>query len=533
MDVIGHFGLTQDPFRASIDPEQAYPSRPFALARQQVLAGLTRGSRLIAVAGGTGAGKTLLLRTIERALGASRSVLRTERPDMAHTALASAAEVLLIDDADALDDRTFAALVDASTLRDGPTVVLACAQRCLDRLPSALGALTVPLPFLDPEESKAFLTDRATRAGGAATLFMPPALDILTEAGRGIPAALRLLGANALFHAAFDGAAHVEEAHARQSVAMTQDMWKGVVAPEAARPVPIAAPVEAPPRPAPVAAAPVVAVAAPVAAAEPLQPAVADELAGRRSWWRNAPPLVRLAMVVALLLLSLPLIGYVVGAIKDERPAADSSYLPDEDEVADASTTAEPEVTRPRAAPAPEPAEVAVATPEPAAEPVRPPRDLIQGAGIAEPALEPPATPVEPQRPAPSAPAEATPAAAEPAAPPERETPAENETATAGARVFVHYSTRQPGADEAAANVARELRDRGFTVVDIRAVPSRIETASVRYFFLDDRAQAEALQDALGSILRSRGFSGGDLKAMTDYRPAPRRGTIEVWVPAD
>jgi hypothetical protein len=98
--------------------------------------------------------------------------------------------------------------------------------------------------------------------------------------------------------------------------------------------------------------------------------------------------------------------------------------------------------------------------------------------------------------------------------------------------VFVHYSTGQPGADEAAAEVARELRERGFTIADIRAVPSRIATASVRYFYLDDRAEAEALQDALGAVLRSRGYSAGDLKAMTGYKPSPRRGTLEVWVPA-
>jgi hypothetical protein len=75
------------------------------------------------------------------------------------------------------------------------------------------------------------------------------------------------------------------------------------------------------------------------------------------------------------------------------------------------------------------------------------------------------------------------------------------------------------------------LRERGYSVIDIRSVPVRIEQASVRYFFPRDRAPAEALHDALGDVLRDRGFSAGDLKSMTGYQPSPRRGTIEVWVP--
>jgi|GEM_PF-2596862 len=553
MDVIGHFGLAQDPFRATIEPEQAYQSRPFTLARQGVLAALTRGQRLIAVVGGTGAGKTLLLRAVERAAAARRTVLRIDRPDMAHAAFAAAADVLLVDDADALDDMMFATLTDAAMRPDGPSVVLACAQGCLDRLPPALGAHAVPLPFLAPDEARAFVVDRATRAGGDEALFEPAALDVLAEASRGIPAALRLLGANALFHAAFDGARRVDATHAQQAAAMTQDLWKGVVAPApAGRPIAAAVPpatrTEPPIAPPPPAAAAVPPASRPSVAAAVVAPAVAaapaatheaeddEPVPARRSWWRGAPPLVRMAMVVGLLLLSLPVIGYVVGAVKDERPSTESSYLPDEAaDPVDADAEAARADGELAGLPDRQAPPVVEPEPEPPVETAGVPEDLTAGTTVpaAEPAVpeaDPaPVPPVPREQPTVGA-GEAVPA--EPEAEPEPEPADDERAAPGGARVFVHYSTEQPGADEAAADVARQLRERGFSVVDIRGVASSIETASVRYFYPADRADAEALHDALGAALRGRGYSAGDLKTMTGFRPLPRRGTIEVWVPA-
>ncbi len=538
MDIVGHFGLAQDPFRATIEPAQAYQSRPFTTARQQVLAGLARGARLIAVAGGTGSGKTLLLRDLDRALAGRYRVIRPQQPGTMQAALSTPAELLLVDDADAIDDTTFATLIGRATMSGGPAVVLAGVQRCLDRLPAPLGALTVPLPFLESDEAMAFLADRITRAGGSAALFDAAALEILAEAGRGIPAALRMLGANALFQAAFDGASHVEERHAMQAAAMAQDMWRGATAPQAASPspAPVAEPpaVERPPAMPPVAPA---LAAAPVTVG-PTGEATIDEapVVPRRSWWRNAPPLVRMAMVVGLLLLSLPVIGYVVGAVKDDRPATESSYLPDGGGMAAAKD--EPSAETAVAAVNPDvrvvpPTSAAVPPESRPVEAAGPPRDLTAGIGDSapEPEVIESDAPVETAE-VPPEPQPATPVDEAADSAPAVEAPANVAPASGGPRVFIHYSTAQPGADAAAAEVARQLRDRGFTIADIRAVPNQIETASVRYFFADDRAQAEALQDALGAVLRPRGFSGGDLKSMTGYRPSPRRGTLEVWVPA-
>lgn len=356
---------------------------------------------------------------------------------------------------------------------------------------------------LDMEEARRFILTRAGVAGNTA-LFSPAALDIITSASRGRPAALRLLAGNAMFHAAFDGVRRVEDRHARQAVA-TQDLWRDVPAP----PRPAA--------PSPVAAAPVAAatpIIAPRAAAVAPLPVEADDMPmppPRRGWWNGAPPLARLAMVVGLLLLSLPVLGYVVGAVKDERPSAESSYLPDGGEIAAADAEA-PVDTPPDLPP--------VATPVETAE-LDPPVDLTEGTAAADQIALPADEPV------------AVGAGRAEVAVPEPAPITEPATATAAPRVFVHYSSAQPGAADAAADVAGRLRAEGFIVADIRAVPMRIETASVRYFYDADRGNAEALHDALGGVLRPRGFSAGDLKSMTGYDPAPRRGTLEVWVPID
>lgn len=380
---------------------------------------------------------------------------------------------------------------------------------------------------LDAEAARRFIATR-TAVAGRPDLFSPASLDVLAAASRGRPAALRLLAGNAMFHAAFDGAARVEEAHARQAAA-TQDIWRDVPtvgsAMETADDTVSAGSIGAAMAPiatlgaAPFTVAPIAEGPAHIIAAE------ADELPPRRrGWWRNAPPLARLAIVVGLLLLSLPVIGYVVGLVKDERPATEESYLPEDEIVtadAEAPIGAEPELP-PAAAPAPvataeagPPIDLTAQTvpPEvpPAERAVESEPPVVTGAGVTdsvEPAPESEAAPVEPE-------AEPEPAIA------------------ATPRVFVHYSAEQPGAAEAAALVADSLRAQGFAVADIRAVPVRIDTASVRYFHAGDRATAEALHDAVGNALRGRGFSAGDLKSMAGYDPAPQRGTFEVWVPTD
>jgi hypothetical protein len=259
---------------------------------------------------------------------------------------------------------------------------------------------------LTREAARAYLAGRIAGAGGA-DLFSPAALDILAEAAKGDPDQLRKLGGSALFHAAFEGARRVEDQHARQA-AVTQGRWIPRQDPmRSAGPVGAAAPV---------AAAPIHSVAGDATAAE----AAPDPVVVHRRWWRRTPPITRLAIVVGLLLLSLPIIGYIIGVVKDSQ-SAESSYLP-EDSIVDEEKI-EPAEEGSIAAVNPD-AAVAAST-APVIEAARPPVDLLPP--DREPLPDP--RPVSRPQPAPvlEAPLEAEPAPVPDSAPvpPEEPAPAE------------------------------------------------------------------------------------------------------------
>ncbi len=134
---------------------------------------------------------------------------------------------------------------------------------------------------------------------------------------------------------------------------------------------------------------------------------------------------------------------------------------------------------------------------------------------------------VGPRAPAPTATAPADPEGAPSVLDPPTSPPAN--AAAPQPRVFVHYP--QGGGSEAMAErLADRVGDAGFADVNLRSVPFAVETGSVRYFYAADRVFAERLIEALG------GAGDGTettwrLTDFTSYRPLPRPGTLEVWLP--
>lgn len=95
-------------------------------------------------------------------------------------------------------------------------------------------------------------------------------------------------------------------------------------------------------------------------------------------------------------------------------------------------------------------------------------------------------------------------------------------------RVFIHFTSSAPQAETAARRLADGLRNEGFAVAGLRAVPFRINAGSVRYFSASDREGARRLLGA------SRGFLGPAARGpvdLTHYQPKPSPGTVEVWLP--
>ncbi|WP_138464497.1 hypothetical protein [Poseidonocella sp. HB161398] len=91
----------------------------------------------------------------------------------------------------------------------------------------------------------------------------------------------------------------------------------------------------------------------------------------------------------------------------------------------------------------------------------------------------------------------------------------------AAARVVIHHAA----GSEAPRALAGKLRQAGAGEVEIRKVGFPVRSPSVRYFRAGDREKAAA------ACRLSFGTCRDELADFTGYRPLPRAGTVEVWLP--
>lgn len=496
------FDLSRDPFAPTLDPAEAFASQAFEAARDAALRELRHGARLVALIGAAGTGKTLLLQAIAAQLAAEgQRIRRLDRGDLVNEAALADIEILLVDEADAIDDAGLLALARRAADPSSPAVVLALTRRRLDHLDLPITARTVTLDEMNSSDARDFVLDRLRRAGGDPALFAPGALGAITYAAGGSPRLLRLLGAGALFQAAHEAAPRVEMSHARRAIAVQRG---GNVEPppeDEALPVIAAAPAtEAVVPPAQVAISPratretldIPVPTEPQPAAPPPAPIVVPEPElnettplpeARKSGLRPRHAIA--AAVVALLAGG--------GALLWQREATPIAAPP--------PTPPKPATPPLRPLSAPEP----VAQPEPEteseAEPAPPVLAAIEPQPESEPAKAPPPEPTP---------------VAEPVPPPPP-------------RIVVRYAGEQPGSAEAAGRIADLLRARGYEVADVRAAPGRIRTASTRYA-AGERAAGEAANTVFESVLRAY-QPGAISRAAPSAEGAAARGTIELWVP--
>jgi hypothetical protein len=118
---------------------------------------------------------------------------------------------------------------------------------------------------------------------------------------------------------------------------------------------------------------------------------------------------------------------------------------------------------------------------------------------------------------------------AAPAPPPAPLPPAA--TTTMAPRVVIHYGAGGESV-EVAAQLAEQLRASGYGRVEIWPVTFDVATASIRYFYRDDRPGAERLVRAIAPFLSWHGRAPPSTPiGFTDFRPLPRPGTLEIWLP--
>jgi hypothetical protein len=108
-----------------------------------------------------------------------------------------------------------------------------------------------------------------------------------------------------------------------------------------------------------------------------------------------------------------------------------------------------------------------------------------------------------------------------PAALPEPE-PAPAQPVLAAPRIVIHHLARPEAARHQAAALAADLPG-----AELRAVRASPTAPGVRYFFAADRAAAQALARAIAPPVGGR----VTVADFSHYRPLPRQGTLEIWLP--
>jgi len=435
MQVFDLPNLHDAPFRLGIAPADAVIHRSWREARDAVLAALAGGPVRIAVLGGTGTGKTLLLHALADALREQGRTLSVAGSSRVPAELSSDATVLL-DDAERLDGVTLRRLAE----RDGPCV-LAGPPTLAGQLPAPF-TVTRLLP-LPPDEVARFVAVRLAEAGRPRDLLEPDAVLALARLSGGVPRQLNALAGAAVFLAGLDGAATVSRRHVEEAAAM-RDGDADVAPPPVFRAEPesgsglgrdVAATVDAPP---------------------PRAPRPKSAATGSRWMTRTrvvAASAAALLVLVTAVLVEFPLGRATSGQVHDPSPA-----------VAAVPTVPQQQAAVPSPPPAPVP---------PAAE----------GTVAASPD---PAVAVWAPRPR-----STTARDSDPPAPPE--TPS-----ASGSRVVLHYREGAAAeADRIAALLAGQ--GSRFGRIETRAVRETPHAATIRFFHREDVGAAWALRSVLSA----------------------------------
>lgn len=347
MQVGVHLGLHKEPLSLTIDPSEAFISAAFREARDQLLNHLHQGARLVALCGAPGMGKTLLLREVERTIrGEGGRVLLLDRGDMADSNLFADQDLVLIDEADHVDDAMLANIVHHASDPARPAVVLASVTSCFDRVRGPLQPHVVTIGPITRADARALILDRVAAAGGDAARFTPEALNLLVAGARGSPRLLITLANNAIVEAAVDGAQQIGTGHVRQAIAMH-------AGPTDAAPEPEPEPESEPPLP------------LGPAAFEPVEPS--DDLPEMEP----DSPRSKRAMILAGIVAALAAAGLWLmqpTSTRSEAPATTAAApVP-----ADSARAAEPPPPAPAPTPAPAPAPTPTPPQEQQAQQVRP-----------------------------------------------------------------------------------------------------------------------------------------------------------------
>ena len=218
--------ITEPVFQSQIAPEAAIPHPAWQRARAATLEALFSGDATILL-GPAGSGKTLLLHDLARVLrNADQPVRLIEQPAALDGPRGE--DILLVDEADALDADVLAALCA------GPAPVLLAARPSSAERLARLPVRRVALDPLAPEDVARFVATRLAAAGRPRGLLEAEAVLALARHSGGLPRLVNTLGGSALFLAGWDGSPRVRARHVEEAVALRNDPGDGALPPLAA-----------------------------------------------------------------------------------------------------------------------------------------------------------------------------------------------------------------------------------------------------------------------------------------------------------
>jgi hypothetical protein len=183
-------------------------------AEAALLQAAREGSGIVALLGAPGVGKTLMLGYLHRSLG--EAGIPAQRLDFGDLAgFAEAAPVLLVDEADRMDDATLAALAERQT----GVAVLAALPGFATRL-EAVPHRVVRLPGLRAEDVEDYVAMRLAALDVPAARLQPEAISVLGLESAGVPRLLNVLIGSSLFTAGLEKAEAVSAEHVRSAANM-------------------------------------------------------------------------------------------------------------------------------------------------------------------------------------------------------------------------------------------------------------------------------------------------------------------------
>jgi hypothetical protein len=216
MTALEQLKLLRDPFGREAPPPVG---QPVQTAFDAIVRKIDAGAASLVVTGPAGSGKTFLLDMIDRLFsGRGACVRRVTHGDLAHMALGACCDLLLVDEADSLDQVTIQGLLSNTNADRPSTVLFACVSSVTAGFIAKDNSSLVELTLLAPAEARNLLLER-TSGAGRADLFEPEALDALIAGSGGSPQLLQSIGGHALFLASYDRSARIAAHHVADALA--------------------------------------------------------------------------------------------------------------------------------------------------------------------------------------------------------------------------------------------------------------------------------------------------------------------------